>query len=608
MSWRIWPKEAAMNIALVQMDVRAGDPQTNTQRMVQFIHQAKAQGADLVVFPEMCVGGYFVGDAWLEEGWLRELEAMNPILQEAAQGITLVYGNVAVDYQKRGYDGRPTKYNAAYVVQGDRVSYEAKTLLPNYRIFDDKRYFIPREDYPRPLFDVAGKKFGVTVCEDMWSNDYESDPVIELIQEGADFILNISASPWTYGKNSSRDKQIKILENKAHRFVPFYYVNNVGVQNNGKNLITFDGDTAVYAQGERLHNYDLDPYQEGIILIDHAKLQTGGERGLPSRIEQKYHALLRGIRGFDELLGGWNPNFVIGLSGGVDSSLVAVLMSRALGPKRILGFNLPSQYNSDLTKDAAAKLARNLGISYKTIPIEEMVEVNRRLLAMGTGEFSPLIDENIQAKIRGTSILSNLAPMNNALMTNNGNKLEIALGYATLYGDVNGGLAPIGDLTKEEVFEMCRWINRDEEIIPTELLPDENWDFVIAPSAELKENQRDPIKFGYHDKLIEKLMDYRKVSPEDVLGWYQEGKEGFLHHLGMSASVYELYGLGDPEVFVKDLEWFVRTMRGSIFKRIQAPPIILVSKTAFGYDLRESQFPWTPSLEFTRRKARVLEG
>jgi NAD+ synthase (glutamine-hydrolysing) len=173
---------------------------------------------------------------------------------------------------------------------------------------------------------------------------------------------------------------------------------------------------------------------------------------------------------------------------------------------------------------------------------------------------------------------------------------------------VNGGLAPIGDLTKEEVFEMCRWINRDEEIIPTELLPDENWDFVIAPSAELKENQRDPIKFGYHDKLIEKLMDYRKVSPEDVLGWYQEGKEGFLHHLGMSASVYELYGLGDPEVFVKDLEWFVRTMRGSIFKRIQAPPIILVSKTAFGYDLRESQFPWTPSLEFTRRKARVLEG
>jgi NAD+ synthase (glutamine-hydrolysing) len=284
-----------------------------------------------VVFPEMCVGGYFVGDAWLEEGWLRELEAMNPILQAAAQGITLVYGNVAVDYQKRGYDGRPTKYNAAYVVQGDRVSYEAKTLLPNYRIFDDKRYFIPREDYTRPLFDVAGKKFGVTVCEDMWSNDYESDPVIELIQEGADFILNISASPWTYGKNSSRDKQIKILENKAHRFVPFYYVNNVGVQNNGKNLITFDGDTAVYAQGERLHNYDLEPYQEGIILIDHEKLQTGGERGLPSRIEQKYHALLRGIRGFDELLGGWNPNFVIGLSGGVDSSLVAVLMSRGPG-------------------------------------------------------------------------------------------------------------------------------------------------------------------------------------------------------------------------------------------------------------------------------------
>jgi NAD+ synthase (glutamine-hydrolysing) len=362
----------------------------------------------------------------------------------------------------------------------------------------------------------------------------------------------------------------------------------------------------VYAQGERLHSYDLEPYEEGIILIEHENLLTGGERGLPSRIEQKYHALVRGIRGFDELLGTWDPNFVIGLSGGIDSSLVAVLMTKALGPERILGFNLPSQYNSSLTKDAAAQLAENLGICYKTIPIEEMVVANRKLLEMGTGEFSPLIEENIQAKIRGTSILSNLAPMNNALMTNNGNKLEIALGYATLYGDVNGGLAPIGDLTKEEVFEMCRWINRQEELIPTELLPDENWEFVIAPSAELKENQRDPIKFGYHDKLIEKLMDYRKVSPELVLQWYASGKDHFLHKMGMDAAVFDLYGLGEPETFVKDLEWFVRTMRVSIFKRIQSPPIVLLSKTAFGYDLRESQFPWTPSLEFTKWKEKIL--
>jgi len=595
-----------MIIALAQMDVLGGNPQGNLQKMLTLIEQARQEGAHLVAFPEMCVGGYFVGDRWLEEDWLEELEEVNQVLADKVKDITVVYGNVAVDRNKRGFDGRHVKYNAVYILQGGQLTYQAKTLLPNYRIFDDKRYFTPRQEGSRPLFTVEGKKGGLVVCEDMWSNDYDSDPVLELLTEGADFIISISASPWTYGKNHSRDRQIRILEEKAGKLVPFYYVNNVGVQNNGKNLITFDGDSAVYAKGERLHHYDLDPYQEGIIYIDDSRFKRGGNRNLPDKIQQKYRAILRGIQGFDQLLGNWNPPFIIGLSGGADSSLVAALMAQALGPDRVLGYNLPSRYNSEQTRDAAARLAQNLGISYQIVPIEKLVEANREVLQMTGGTMNSLVKENIQAKIRGTSILSNLAAINGGLMTNNGNKLEMALGYATLYGDVNGGLAPIGDLTKEEVFQMSRWINRDGEIIPWDLLPDEEYNFIIPPSAELKEDQRDPIKFGYHDLLIEKLMDYKKVSPQEILQWYQEGEQEFCRLMGITPEIYHLYNLGDPEVFVKDLEWFVRTMRTSIFKRIQAPPVILLSKTAFGYDLRESQFPWNPSPRFNQLKREIL--
>jgi len=597
-----------MIISLAQMDAKAGLPAENIKTILSMLEEARNNGSEIAVFPELCVGGYLVGDRWLEDDFLNELLSMNEIIGKAAGSLTVVYGNIAVDFDKRGNDGRPVKYNAAYVVQNGKTSYEAKTLLPNYRIFDDRRYFTPHPPEKRKLFSADGKKFGVTVCEDMWSNDYDTDPVIELINEGADFIVNISASPWTYGKNNARDRQIRILENKSGKLIPFYYVNNVGVQNNGKNIITFDGDSAVYVDGDRVHAYDLDPYEQGIIRIDDSSFLSGKEtRDLPGEIEQKYNAIIRGIQGFDELLGTWNPNYIIGLSGGVDSSLVAALMTKALGKERVKGFNLPSRYNSSLTKDSAAKLASNLGIDYRIIPIEKMAEINQEILKEGDEEFTSLIEENIQAKIRGTSILSNLASIHNGLMTNNGNKLETALGYATLYGDINGALAPIGDLTKEEVFAMSRWLNEKENIIPEELLPDDNYDFIIPPSAELKENQRDPIKFGYHDKLITYLMDYRKKSPEQILDWYLEGKKGFCERTGITEKIFDIYTLGDGKVFTDDLEWFIRTMRLNIFKRIQAPPIILLSRTAFGFDLRESQFAWQPTQKYLKLKKRILE-
>ncbi len=597
-----------MIISLVQMDVKAGLPAQNIKTILSLLEKARKNGSEIAVFSELCVGGYLTGDRWLEDDFLYELLAMNEIIRNAAGEMTVVFGNVAVEFDKRGNDGRPVKYNAAYVVQNGEISFEAKTLLPNYRIFDDRRYFTPRPSGKRRLYSADGKKFGVTVCEDMWSNDYDTDPVIELIDEGADFIINISASPWTYGKNNARDRQIQILENKSGKLIPFYYVNNVGVQNNGKNIITFDGDSAVYVEGGRVHAYDLKPYEQGIIRIDDSSFLSGRDtRGLPGETEQKYNAIIRGIQGFDELLGSWKPNYIIGLSGGVDSSLVAALMTKALGKERVLGFNLPGRYNSSLTKDSAAKLAANLGIRYRIIPIEKMAEVNKEILRDDNEEFSSLVEENIQAKIRGTSILSNLAAIHSGLMTNNGNKLETALGYATLYGDVNGALAPIGDLTKEEVFAMCRWLNEKENIIPEELLPDDNYDFIIPPSAELKENQRDPIKFGYHDRLIAHLMDYRKKSPEQILEWYISGKEEFCEKMGITGKIFSIYNLDDGKIFTDDLEWFVKTMRLNIFKRIQAPPIILLSRTAFGFDLRESQFIWQSTARYLKLRKQILE-
>src|SRR3989338_1208542 len=251
------------------------------------------------------------------------------------------------------------------------------------------------------------------------------------------------------------------------------------------------------------------------MIIDDCMLSREGlAREEKPRIAQKYDAIIEGIRHVRDMLDSEaHPKFVIGLSGGVDSAVVAALLADALGPEKLLGVNMPTRYNSIMTRNSAMHVAEKLGIAYATIPIEKMVEVNEMLLnavdADGRGrKLSEFNLENVQAKIRGTSILSNLAAMHGALFTNNCNKLETALGYATLYGDIGGAIAPIADLTKAEVFEMARYINAMRgEVIPEILLPDElyRFDGKIAPSAELKNAQIDPMKFGYHDRLLEAM-------------------------------------------------------------------------------------------------------
>jgi NAD+ synthase (glutamine-hydrolysing) len=617
-----------MKIALAQIDVIPNNPMKNLQRMLGMIKAAKEQDVDLIAFPEMCVGGYLVSDKWQEDNYCNNLMEYNESIREASLGIAIAYGNVYVDrdINKRvgddkfhpNKDGRVRRYNSVYVFQDQKPASRAKevnilppgvqpkTLLPNYRIFDDERYFFSTQDIAKDfgvtletllqpfLIEIDGKNevpIGFEICEDLWCEDYRRNgqalnSTKILINNGAQLIINSSASPWTFGKNKARDRRIQFLKKESGRqFVPFLYVNCVGAQNNGKNIVVFDGASTVY-------NADALPvilastnYEEELIVVQpHDFLRKPLERTETKRVERNFLALIRGIRHINDILGRV-PRYIIGLSGGIDSAVVASLMTVVVGKENVLAVNMPTKYNTQETRNAAKRIAEKLGIEYLIIPIDKLVELNRDII-VGTEEdkkIEPVLEQNIQAKIR-TQILSNLAQKHNGLYTNNGNKWEIAMGYCTLDGDARGALAPIGDLTKSEVIELARYLN--ESVFHKEVIPSDLINLRIPPGAELEYGQVNPLKLGYHCALIEKFMDFKSKSAEDVMQWYFDGT--LEENLGISTELVRAHGLENPLEFIRDLEWFDGQFQKSVFKRIQGQPIILLSKTAFGYDRRES--------------------
>lgn len=632
-----------IKIALAQINVIPGQPEINVKNMLSKIEEAKQKHVDLICFPEMCIGGYLLGDKFLEDAFCRELMSYNDDILKASDGIAICYGNIYVNNSSKGYhpnkDGRIRKYNAVYVVQNGKyvkrkkennilpVGVQPKTLLPNYRFFDDERYFFSLldvaldfgkslEELVSPfLISVKEKQIpiGMELCEDLWCRDYrfkeESINITKiLINHGAQSIINISASPWTFMKNNARDRRVKYLKHKTDAFVKFFYVNCVGVQNNGKNIITFDGGSTVYNEKGEPCILSKKGWQEDLLIIDKSSSFKSQTRDTGDNIQEKYKAIINGLKNSNNILGN-NPKFVIGLSGGIDSSLVATLLTLAFGKDNVIGVNMPSKYNSSKTKESAKTLAKNLNIKYLIIPIEEMVKANSNSLESDGKPLSEFNLENVQAKIRGTSIQSNLAAKYQAFFTNNGNKVEIALGYATLYGDWGGAIAPIGDLTKTEVLEMCQYINNTiyrKQVIPETLFPDKLWQFddtKIEPSAELKNNQVDPMKFGYHCKLLNAITDYQKKSIEDIMQWYIDG---VLHErINISLELLVRWNLNDPKEFIRDLEWFYNTVQKNVFKRIQAPPIILTSKSSYGFDIRESILPVLKTKQFFILQERI---
>jgi len=486
-------------IVLAQMEVRPGRPDLNVSRMLQMMDRARERGAEIIAFPEMCVSGYILGDLWEQDAMVEDFASYSDVLCAASEQLTVLFGNVALDRESIGEDGRRRKFNAVLVCQngafvsrprlpsGIPPGSQPKTLHPNYRFFDDDRHFYSLRklaqahgrdlrEYLLPfrvtLADGTPFCFGAQLCEDIWFQDYQYDNgVLDTLriycEHGAQAVFNLSASPWTAQKNDKRDRVISQALTQSP--VPFFYVNQVGAQNNGKNILVFDGDSTAYAADGTVTAVAPSWREE---LLDADPRQAAGrgadvpQRTAPTAgtaMEELLNGLITGIRHLDHVRGAQN-RYLLGVSGGVDSALVVTLLCQAVGPERVFAVNMPTQFNSDLTRGNARRVCAALDVPLLECPIQDLYErlsavVRGAGFATLEGDYSRLVDENIQARIRGADILSGLSAKLGLVYTNNGNKTETALGYATLYGDVNGALAPIADLYKTQVFELSRYLN-----------------------------------------------------------------------------------------------------------------------------------------------------
>ncbi len=607
-----------LKISLNQMPVIPGRPDLNTQYIIRQIEEAVKNKVDILAFPEMCVTGYLIGDLYEDASFVKDIERYNrQIVAAVPVDLTVIFGSLVSDTTRKNEDGRLRKYNAAIVAKGgEELDIISKTLQPNYRMFDDDRHFFSTRkaaaEYDVPVAKcldpveietrIGPLNLGVILCEDMWHADYPVNPTQILVEKGADIVFNLSASPWTWQKNRKRHQVVRDLLKGSP--VPFAYVNNTGVQNNGKNIVVFDGSSTVYDENGKIILV-VPPYSEGNHDFIFPDLSVNSETHDAPRkpydnsylAEPAFASLAERIsHDADELYAGWEcavrgtflnlpipmRKAVIGLSGGIDSSVDAALLAKILGPENVYAINMPSHYNSQATKDIAKKLADNLGIHYEVRPINGIVEA----ICAATGtEVDTLSYENIQARVR-QEILAARSQDLGAVFICNSNKIEMAFGYGTMYGDIAGFLAPLGDMLKYEVYQMGEYLNRvvyKREVIPSEC-------FTIAPSAELKDKQTDPFHYGnlerrgYHDELVRAFVEFR-FNPEHILDLYIKNalESEFRLEPGTLASIFKT-----PADFLADLEKNYRRLIGSYFKRVQCPPVPILSKRAFGYDLRES--------------------
>ncbi len=587
-----------MNIALAQMEVFAKQPKRNFETMKTMIMQAKQRNVDCIVFGELVISGYLLADAWFDDSFILECEKFNDEIAQLADDIVVVWGNIAKELvkNKRHSSGREGLYNCAFVAQnkqlcsrenGSRLPY-VKQLLPSYRIFDDPRYFISGDIFDREtmfspfIVNVRNKNIaiGLEVCEDLWDDHYNYSPTQLWTKNNIDVLVNISSSPWSKKKESARKRHV-LQRAKQFNIPIFVYINVVGMQNTGKNVVLFDGGSFISNQHGEVILASNDTFKQEL-TINQSSTDVDTNRKLMIAIE-------KGIQAFDEQIFHKNVKWIVGLSGGIDSSVSIALLARAIGSDRVIGVNMPSQYNKEKTINNAKLTAKALNIEYCEYSIEQLVTATQLTLDINDNDENGFVLENVQARIRG-HILSTLASMRNGVVVNNGNKVETALGYCTLYGDTIGALSPLGDCTKMEVFELARQLNHEffKEVIPFNLIPtfdDTGLVFDFMPSAELKEDQVDPMKWGYHDYLIEQLSEFPTYQLHTLVNQVKENKftdNKFKKWL-------EVYNLTNYNEFIDDLNWIIRQTQISVFKRIQMPPIILVSRGSFGSDLRENQ-------------------
>ena len=540
-----------MKIALAQLNYHIGNFESNTAKIIDHIKKARTNGADLVVFAELCVPGYPSRDFLEFDEFIDLCETSAQKIAAECTDIACIIGLPTPNHRLEGKELN----NSAYFIENGKVTGVAhKALLPNYDIFDEYRYFEPATEFN--CIDFKGHRIALTICEDLWNTIenplYITRPMDILMQQEPDVMINIAASPFAYNHDEER---IEILSDNAKRYqLPLLYVNNVGAQTE----LIFDGGSLVFDNTgkmldempyfeESVAYYDLD--EKGAITFEHpSTLRTEKQ----SDIEQIHKGIILGIKDYFYKSG--FKQAILGLSGGIDSAVVCALAAEALGPKNVMAVLLPSRFSSDHSIKDAEDLVKNLGCLHETIAIKDITEAfETTLKPQFDGLPFNIAEENIQSRSRAVVLMAMCNKLGYILL-NTSNKSEAAVGYGTLYGDMCGGLSVIGDVYKTQVFELARHINKDREIIPINSI-------TKPPSAELRPDQKDTDSLPEYDVL------------DKILAEYIEGRSS-------SATIIKM---GYDEKTVRRV---IKLINLAEHKRYQTPPILRVSPKAFGMGRR----------------------
>jgi NAD+ synthase (glutamine-hydrolysing) len=537
-----------VKIALGQINPTIGDFTGNSKKIIESSRQALAQGAEMILFPELAVCGYPPRDLLEKPAFVeRNSQVVNEIAQAVPQ-ITVVCGFVS---PAKVETGKSVMNSAAVLRQGAVQFVQSKMLLPTYDVFDEMRYFDPAES--QKLLPLAGKEFALTICEDAWNDKhfwhrrlYRVDPVDELLHAGGNMVLNISASPFHLGKRELRRQMLATIarDNK----VPVLFVNQVG----GNDSLIFDGSSMVIAPDGRIVA-QAKSFEEDLVIFDSETMQGDMHEQIAVGIPSAFAALALGTRDYVRKCG--FSKVVIGLSGGIDSALTAAIAVDALGKENVTGIAMPSQYSSEHSIKDARELACKLGIRFEVIAIGDIFAGYRKALAqLFAGMPEDVAEENIQSRIRG-NILMAFSNKFGALVLTTGNKSEVGVGYCTLYGDMVGGLGVISDVPKTMVYDLSRYVNSLKPVIPQSTIDK-------PPSAELRPGQQDSDTLPPYEVLDNILEDY----VEDY-----RTAEQIAHDRGYEVKL------------VRDV---IRMIERSEYKRQQAAPGLKITPKAFGLGRR----------------------
>jgi NAD+ synthase (glutamine-hydrolysing) len=542
-----------MKIAIAQLNPTIGDITHNAQQILTIAEEAAQQNVRLLLTPELSLCGYPPRDLLLDPGFVELIgKELKAIASKLPKNMAVLIGTVETNPHAASKGQKPL-YNSMALLDGGKKQVFHKRLLPTYDVFDEDRYFEP--GYEANCFTLDGTKFGVSICEDLWNDErfwgkrsYEVNPIEELAQLGVDVIINLSASPYTVGKQQLREA---ILHHAATAYQkPILYANQVG----GNDDLVFDGNSVAFNSVgqvvDRAQGFDTD-----LIVVELAALIANSSNPAAFKTGEKesenaeiFSALVLGVKDYARKCG--FRQALLGLSGGIDSALVAAIASEALGAENVLGVLMPSPYSSEHSISDAVDLVNNLGIRSHKLKIKAAMEAYDRLLEpMFAGTEFGIAEENIQSRIRGNLLMA-IANKFGYLLLSTGNKSEMAVGYCTLYGDMNGGLAVIADVPKTRVFKLCRWLNRQQEIIPNNII-------TKPPSAELKPGQKDADSLPDYeilDDILERMICQHQSSTEIVAG-------------------------GHDQAIVSKVRALVTRAE---FKRRQAPPGIKITDRAFG--------------------------